>query len=615
MKKIDRVLQEGLAFHQQGMLEEAERRYLKVRQLAPANSDGLHLLGLVLHQLGRSSEAKDLVCRAIQIDGKAAVFWKTLGVIRRALGDLDGAVAAYSRSLQLDPSDHETYVNRGGALQYLGRGDEAVADYSRALELRPGYGTALVNLGLLLRDGGRWTEALAYLEAAGRVAQPWVKASLRQNLCLWDRCEEDVADILKAAEADSGVLVTPFSLLSIPSSPAQQKSAAETWASRTMLSGIGCASRLPRQEGRIRLGYLSEDFRDHATSYLIAEVFELHNREQFEVFLYSYGRNDNSSMRHRLAATADHFVDIRDLSNEAAARLIENDSIDILVDLKGYTTDSRSSILAARPAPIQVNWLGYPGTMGGQHVDFILADSFVIPPGAEIFYSEQVIRLPHCYQPNDRKRSAAAPLTRAEYGLPENGTVFCCFTQTVKIQPSVFDGWMRILKAVQGSVLWLLEVERPVMDRLRIEAEKRGIDGNRLAFSPKAPLAMHLARYRLADMALETFPYTSHTTASDALWMGCPLVTRVGDTFASRVAGSILNAAGCPDLVTETAEQYENLVIELALDCTKLSKLRSRIEETKQSVPLFDAPSFTTGLERAYEDMLRIFLERGCGWS
>jgi predicted O-linked N-acetylglucosamine transferase (SPINDLY family) len=299
---------------------------------------------------------------------------------------------------------------------------------------------------------------------------------------------------------------------------------------------------------------------------------------------------------------ADGFIDIAAQSHIFAARAIYEDRIDILVDLKGYTQGARPQIMALRPAPVQVNWLGYPGTMGMDQIDAIIADPFIIPEGAESGYSERVVRLPDCYQINDRRREISAHLpSRRDCGLPEQGIVFCCFNQSYKILPDVFASWLRVLKAVPGSVLWLLETNRWAVENLRNTAAEHGVAPDRLLFAPPRPLAEHLARYRLADLALDTFPYTSHTTASDALWAGCPLVTCAGATFASRVAGSLLHAAGLPELVTHSMADCERLVLELASTPAKLAELRSRLAAGRDSCALFDTPRFVRNLEQAFD--------------
>jgi predicted O-linked N-acetylglucosamine transferase (SPINDLY family) len=307
-------------------------------------------------------------------------------------------------------------------------------------------------------------------------------------------------------------------------------------------------------------------------------------------------------MRARLRQACEHFIDVASEPDDAVARRIEGDAIDILVDLKGYTMGGRSAILARRPCPIQVNWLGYPGTLGAPFFDYLIADPYVIPAGRESAYSERVVMLDHCWQSNDRKRPVAEPRTRVEYGLPEQGFVFCCFAQAVKITPDIFERWMSLLQSVQGSVLWLAEDNARATALLKDAARARGVASERIVISPRVPFAQHLARYRVADLALDTFPYTSHSTASDGLWCGCPLVALVGDTFAARVSGSILTYAGLPELITGSLDAYEDLARALATDPQRLNAIRARVAAARDS-SLFDAESFARDLERVYLDL------------
>lgn len=361
---------------------------------------------------------------------------------------------------------------------------------------------------------------------------------------------------------------------------------------------------------KLRVGYLSTDFHRHATAYLIAELFELHDRARVEVCAYSYGPDDGSAIRRRLVGACDRFVEIAGASFEDAARCIYRDEIDILIDLKGYTRATRTEILALKPAPIQVSYLGYPGTMGADFIDYIITDRFISPPDQEPFFSEKFVYLPDCYQVNDRQRKIAEQTpTRTESGLPEDGVVFCCFNNTYKITPAVFDIWMRVLKGIPGSVLWLLEANGGSVVNLRREAKKRGVHPERLVFTPRMSMEKHLARFRIADLFLDTFPYNAHTTASDALWAGLPVLTCAGETFASRVAGSLLTAIGLPELITTSLADYEALALRLARSPARLAGLRKRLQKNRLTAPLFDSPRFTRHIESAYQMMWEVYLK------
>jgi protein O-GlcNAc transferase len=362
----------------------------------------------------------------------------------------------------------------------------------------------------------------------------------------------------------------------------------------------------PRAGARIRLGYLSGKFHTHPGASLIAGLIEHHDRRRFEVIGYGFDEDDGSAMRRRLVRAFDRFVDISEMPDRDAADLIHADAIDVLVDLHGWTPDGRAKILAYRPAPIQLNYLGYPGTMDADFIDYIIVDPFVVPLDQQPFFSERLVHLPDCFQCNDDKREIAecTPL-RGECGLPETGFVFCCFNNNYKITPFFFDIWMRLLRAVPESVLWLYEANPLVKANLAREAEARGIAPERLVFASRLPQAEHLARHRLADLFLDTLPYNAHTTASDALWAGLPVLTCVGNTFAGRVAGSLLQVVGLPELVTTSLEDYEALALRLARDTGLLSALRTRLMENRQ-IRLFDTARYTRNLEAAFGRMHEI---------
>jgi predicted O-linked N-acetylglucosamine transferase (SPINDLY family) len=371
--------------------------------------------------------------------------------------------------------------------------------------------------------------------------------------------------------------------------------------------------RHPRPGEKIRVGYLSADFRHHAVALLIAGLIEHHDRRSFEVIGYSYGADDQSELRSRFEHGFDRFVDVRQIPNRQAAERIHDDAVDILVDLTGYTSSARTEVLAHRPAPIQVNYLGYPGTMGADFIDYIIVDRFVVPMDQQIFFSERLVHLPDCYQCNDDKRAIAARTpSRGECGLPEKGFVFCSFNSSFKIAPAFFDIWMRLLRAVPDSVLWLLDPWQkgaPLAARANLtrEAAARGIEPQRLIFAPFLSglegHQKHLARHRNADLFLDTLPYSAHTTASDALWAGLPLLTCAGNSFAGRVAGSLLRAVGLEELVTNSLEEYEALALRLAREPALLTGFRKRLARNRESYPLFNTKRFARNLEAAYRQM------------
>jgi predicted O-linked N-acetylglucosamine transferase (SPINDLY family) len=405
--------------------------------------------------------------------------------------------------------------------------------------------------------------------------------------------------------------ISPFAFLSLPgTTPAEQRRCAENWAANRYGPLLAEGRARPahaclKSSAKLRIGYLSGDFRLHPLAFLASELFELHDREHFEITAYSYGTDDGTPARRRLQRAFDRFVDIRPQSLHETAQRIAQDGIDILVDLTGFTQTSRSGILALRPAPIRINWLGYPGSMGGTIADYLIADACIVPAGAEAHYGERLVRLPDTYQPNDRQRPQAEAPERSSCGLPDDAFVFCCFNQSFKITPQVFDVWMNILRPIPRGVLWLLECNRWARDNLLRQAQARGIDPARIVFAPRVPIGQHLARQRLADLFLDTLPYNAHTTASDALWAGLPLVTCRGDSFASRVAASLLQAADLPELVTQSLQEYEARAVQLATQPEALRAVRVKLEGVRAS-RLFDTPRFARHLEQAYRAMWRI---------
>jgi len=486
---------------------------------------------------------------------------------------------------------------------------DAETSYRKALQLRPAYSQVAYNLGCILMEQKRWPEALALFKDA--VAGQYLPAVVQVCFCASQLCdwgerqaqESAVAALVRAGAAS----ITPFPLLSMSSVPDQaaqlQLQAANRFAQdqlRATPQGAPLARADSRPEGRLRIGYLSADLREHAVMHLLRGVLAAHDRKSFFVHAYSYGRVADA-LTDEARRTCEVFRDIKDLSDLDAAEAITRDGIDILVDLTGFTQDGRIEIPGLRPAPLLVSWLGYPGTLGHSRLaDYLIGDPIVTPPGSADDFSETLALMPVCYQPNDRARAIGANPGRAAAGLPPQGFVFCSFNQSFKFNPESFDVWCRLLREIPGSVLWLLAAPAPAMDNLRREAQSRGVEGSRLIFAPRAPLDEHLGRMQLAGLALDTFPYNSHTTASDALWAGVPLVTLKGQTFASRVAASLLNAADLPELATTTWDEYFSLAKALALDAQRLGALRKRLLDNRHTCPLFDTDRFTRDLEALY---------------
>jgi predicted O-linked N-acetylglucosamine transferase (SPINDLY family) len=512
------------------------------------------------------------------------------------------------------PAHADLHNNMGTALLADRRFEEARQAFEQALVLRPDFPEAAYNLGNALREMGRLAEAMAAWQLALELRADYPDAFSqlvhhRALACQWDNHRADQEKLLGMVR--SGVRVPPFYLFATSATGADQLLAARQWISPIQPPPQARFEhrRRPIQERRLRLGYLSADFHQHATSQLMAALFERHDRDRFEIIAYGYGPDDGSPMRARLTRAFDQFVDVGKLSHRDAAKRIHQDKIDILIDLKGYTHGSRPMIPAFRPAPVQVSYLGFPATMGTNFIDYILVDRVVVPESEQAFFSEKIVSLPTCYQPNDAGHHEIAPPTsRGDCGLSEESVVLCCFNNSYKLSPGMFDIWMRLLKETPRSVLWLLATNEPAENNLRKEAMARGVDTGRLVFAPRVSSATHLERHRHADLFLDTLPCNAHTTASDALWGGLPVLTCRGNTFAGRVAGSLLSAIGMAELVTASLEDYEQMALALIRAPDRLRAMRRKIERKRDVNSLFDLPKLTQSIERAYQRMWQRWL-------
>ena len=532
------------------------------------------------------------------------------GVTLHELKRYDEAIVHYDKALGLKPEYAEAWSNKGVTLHELKRYDEAIAHYDKALSLKPGFAEAWSNKGVTLNEFKRFDEAIAHYDKALSLKPDidWASGDLlhiKMKICDWSALAESLEDIAKKVVANEKV-AQPFTLLALNDDVLLHKKSSEIYVqSRYPFNPVlGPIPRRPQSQ-KIRVGYFSADFHNHATGYLMAEFFELHDKSQFELVGFSFGPITNDGMRQRLEKSFDQFIEVGNRPDIEIARLSRDLNMDIAVDLKGFTQDSRTGVFAHRAAPIQVNYLGYPGTMVADYIDYIIADKTLISPELQSCYSEKVIYLPDSYQVNDRKRLISErQFTKQELGLPEGSFVFCCFNNNYKILPATFEGWIRILRAVEGSVLWLLQDNSWAVENLKKEAEKQGVAPDRLVFAERLPLPEHLARHRQADLFLDTFPCNAHTTTSDALWAGLPVLTLMGRSFASRVAASLLNAIGLPQLITFTQKEYEALAIELATNPKKLVDIKLKLARNRLNAPLFDTPLFTKNLEAAYIKMM-----------
>lgn len=600
------MLEQGLRMLQGGDPQAACFIYEAAARVAPRHFDVLHMHGVALGALGEHARAEALIGLAIRLKPESGRAQLNYGITLRSLGRFNDALPYLKEAVRRMPGEANAWFNLANGLRDTGQAEEAIRHYRKAIELSPGYHDALNNLGKLLADTEDFPAAAECISAliAADSPLPWLPGQrhhLNARYCNWTDYDKNVAQLLDKVENHQAA-ANPFSLFSLPASPDHLLSAAKTYIRHECPEApVALWQGETYQHTRIRLAYLSADMHEHATAYLLAELFELHDRSHFEVFVFAYDSPADNPMRTRLEAGVDRFIDITALEDQAAAALIRSHEIDIAVDLKGFTRNGRPGILAYRPAPLQVNYLGYPGSMGASFIDYIVADPVVIPHGAEAGFSEKILRLPDSYQPNDRQRTIASTRdSRSEHGLPETGFVFCCFNNNFKITPDIFQIWMRLLAQIEGSVLWLYEDNPKVASQLRAEAEKQGISASRLVFAGRLPLAEHLARHRHADLFIDTLCYNAHTTASDALWAGLPVVTCSGKTFASRVAASLLKACRLSELVTRDKQEYEELCLSLARDNERLGMLRKRLRQTRNDVALFDTPRYARQLESAW---------------
>jgi protein O-GlcNAc transferase len=605
----------GTVLKDQGLLDEALTAFDHAINLKPDYAEAFHNRGTMMQQLGNPEEALAAYAQAIRLRGDYADAINNAGIVLQELGRAAEAIDLYRELIARAPADADAWNNLGTALLADDRPNEARSAFEQALARRSDFPEAVYNLGNAWRELGNLKEAIAAYRNTLRLRPDDAEAFSqlvyhRAQACAWSDYEADQKKLLDLVR--SGVRVPPFYLLATPATAADQLTSARQWIAPTRPSRDCVFEHRPRVESeRIRLGYLSGDFHQHATAHLMAELFERHYRSRFEVFAYSYGPDDGSPMRARLTGAFDRFVDIRGLSHRNAAGMIHADRIDILIDLKGYTHHARPAIPAHRPAPVQASYLGFPATMGADFIDYIIVDRFVVPDSQQPFFAERLVHLPGCYQVNDRKRERAGPdMSRQQCGLPAEGLVFCSFNNSYKISPIVFDIWMRLLQAVPGSVLWLLETNALVGDNLCSEAARRGVDPGRLIFAPLVSLAEHIGRQRHADLFLDTLPCNAHTTASDALWAGLPVVTCSGETFAGRVAGSQLTALGMAELVTGSLEDYEQTALALARDPQRLAALRLQLEQRRDQSPLFDSARTAGHLEAAYARMWQTWLSQ-----
>ena len=580
----------------------------KAIQIESSNSEAYLNLGLVEKEFNRLESAVHYFDTALNLRPDYAEAWANKGLALYELKCFVEAITHFDRALSLKPDYAEVWSNKGITLYELHRLDEALVSYDKAISINPNYADAYFNCGNALRELHRLDEAILHFAKALSLkpSSDWVSGQLlytKMKICDWSNLAHAIDDLSKKVMANEKA-VPPFALLAMNDHALLHKKSAEIFiqSEYPINSTLGPIPAYTKKE-KIRVAYFSADFRNHAVAFLTAELFELHDRDKFEVFAFSLQKAPiRDEMNLRLRRGFDRYIDVENMSDPEIALLARELEVDIAIDLTGLTQYSRAGIFSYRAAPIQVNWLGYPGTIGADFIDYIIADKNIIPESHQQFYAEKVVYLPDTYMVDDSKRVASSrQFTREEYGLPEDTFVFCCFNNDYKFNPQVLDSWSRILLGMEQSILWISENNESFKTGIKIEFKKRGIDSTRIIFAQRVELmADHLARYALADLFLDTHPYNAHTTAVDSLKAGVPVLTLKGQSFASRVATSLLNAIRLPELITNTQEEYEALAIELAMNPIKLAEIKLRLVNNRLTTPLFDTPLFTKNLEVAY---------------
>jgi len=534
--------------------------------------------GDAAHQQGDYQQAQMCFSQALVHAPSSVELLYNLANAERELGLLPAAKQHYQQALALAPTDADIHNNLGNVERELGNLDIAIQHYQQAIQLNPSLGHALVHL-----------------------------IHQKQHICDWQDLDAQVTQVRSWVQQGQPMQIAPFAFLAMPNTSAQeQRLCANLWTKTRLQAWTMQAQPYQHrwQHKKIRLGYLSADFRQHPLAYLVSEVLERHDRNQFSLYAYSSGKDDQSPERQRFMQAFEHFHDIRTMGIRQAADLIHRDEIDILIDLTGYTQNSRAQIVALKPSKVSINWLGFPGTMGNDLYDYMIGDPIVTPMQMQACYAEKVLNMPHCYQPNDTQRPKPQSAQRADFGLPQEALVFACFNQTFKILPQIFACWMRILHSVPNSVLWLLQCNTWAQNNLIAAAAAQGIDASRLIFAERVDMQTHMSRMALADLFLDTLPYNAHTSASDALWAGLPVLTCMGDTFAARVGASLLQAIDMPELICADLPTYERKAIALGTDRSALMQLKQKLANQRQQTPLFDSQQFCQDLEQLYQKVL-----------
>ncbi len=639
---------EAIDFHKNGDFKKVNEICQQILKGEPRNFDVLHLLGVTSYQTNKFEKSIEYFEKAIKINSNNAEIYNNLGIVLKKinkkneaieklnhaimirnnyfeaynnraniyieLNELDKALIDLNKVIELKPELVQAYNNRGNVKSQLKKFNEALIDYEKAIQLKPNFAEAHNNKGIVLNENYKFKEAIESYTKAIEI-NPNINFLLgslifsKLNICDWEQYTENI-NLINNKISNNYPASTPWSFLHFSSSPDLQKKIAEIFI-KIKYPHLNVSNSIMKKNKnkKIRLGYYSADFRNHATSYLIANLFEEHDKEKFEIFAFSFGPSNEDKMKNRIKKSVDKYYDVR-LKNDNEIALLSNQlEIDIAIDLMGFTEHNRFGIFLKKCAPIQVNYLGYAGTLGCKNIDYLIADQILIPKESQKFYTEKIIYMPDTYQVNDAKKIISnKKFTKVEMNLPKDSFVLCCFNKNYKITPNVFNIWINLLKNINNSVLWLIKDNTQSQENLKKEISNKGIDPNRIIFAERLPMEEHIARQKLADLFIDTFPYTAHTTCSDALRVGLPVITQAGNTFASRVAASLLNAVDLNELITNNDNEYKSKIIELANNPLKLNEIKKKLNNNIQIKPLYNTKLFTKNLEKAYTEINNKFL-------
>ena len=604
----------GIAFKDQGKLDEAIDAYKNALRVQPNHVLVYNNMGNVLKEQNKLDEAIEAYEKAISLKPNHALAHNNMGNALREQGKLNEAIKAYTNALAIDPGNAEAYNNMGNALQGQGKLDDAIEAYENALSRKADNALAHNNMGNALREQGKFDEALDAYESALSCEPDHVNARANKLYCLAFICDWPSLNAEQSNLRELGIVgksVQPYTMLPLEDAPERHCLRSELYVRETYPNQeLSMPKVLDVKPNRLRIGYFSSDFKEHPVAYLIAKVLEQHHRDKFEIFGYCLNGNPPSELRQRIINSFDHFAELNELSDQDVALKARQDRLDIAIDLNGYTGGARSRIFAYRVAPIQINYLGFPGTSGADFIDYIIADKHIIPDRSRQFYTETPIYLPHTYMPTDNTRKFSKnSMDRRSLGLPNDAFVICCFNNNYKIMNAEFDIWMRVLSKIENSVLWLRQSNWWAAENIKKEAWKRKIDPARIVFAERVPMDEHLTRQRFADLFVDTFNYNAHTTATEALWAGLPVITMRGQGFAARVGSSLLNAVGMSELITESEKEYEALILELATNKDKLINVKKKLAANLLSTPLFDTEQYTKYLEDGYQQAYQRYLD------